>query len=65
MSGKYASAQPYTEAERNRDDASRQRAQKTIHNRRKSTPSGQNYNVPATKASIAKDRAIMGEREAS
>jgi len=62
---KYASAQPYTEAERGRDDQARHRALETIHNRRKATPSGQNYNVPATKASIRKDRAIMGEREAS
>jgi hypothetical protein len=62
---KYVSAQPYTEAERDRDDALRHSAQKTIHNRRKATPSGQNYNIPATKASIRKDRAIMGEREAS
>jgi hypothetical protein len=62
---KYASAQPYTDEERERDDLIRQRAQKTIHNRRKATPSGQNYNVPATKSSILRDRAIMGEREAS
>jgi hypothetical protein len=62
---RYASAQPYTDAERERDDQVRQRGLETIHNRRKATPSGQNYNVPATKSSIAKDRAILGEREGS
>jgi hypothetical protein len=59
---RYASAQPYTEAERDRDDALRHDAQKTIHNRRKATPSGQNYNVPGDKASKAKDLRVLGER---
>jgi hypothetical protein len=65
MSGKYASAQPYTEAERSRDDASRHEAQEIVHNRRKATPSGQNYNVPGDKASKDKALRILGEREAS
>jgi hypothetical protein len=62
---KYASAQPYTDAERERDDKIRQRVQKTIHNRRKATPSGQNYNIPGDKASKAKAERIMGEAKAS
>jgi hypothetical protein len=60
---KYASAQPYTAAERQRDDEARTRVQKTIHNRRKATPSGQNYNVPGDKASKAKTLRILGELE--
>jgi hypothetical protein len=59
---KYASAQPYTEAERERDDQARHRHLETIHNRRKATPSGQNYNVPGDKASKAKDLRVLGER---
>jgi hypothetical protein len=62
---KYASAQPYTDAERERDDQARHRVIETIHNRRKATPSGQNYNVPGDKASKDKAKRIMGEREAS
>jgi hypothetical protein len=62
---KYFSAQPYTDAERERDDQARHRALETIHNRRKATPSGQNYNVPGDKASKAKAERILGEREAS
>lgn len=62
---KYASAQPYTDAERSRDDQARHRDMETIHNRRKATPSGQNYNVPGNKVSKAKDERITGEREAS
>jgi hypothetical protein len=62
MNGKYASATPYTEAERERDRQVMERAQKTIHNRRKATPSGQNYDIPGTKASKAKDQRLLGER---
>ena len=62
---KYASAQPYTDAERVRDERARRRTLEAIHNRRKATPSGQNYNVPGNKASKAKDERITGEREAS
>ena len=62
---KYTSAKPYTQAERDRDDQTRQRALETIHNRRKATPSGQNYNIPGDKASKAKAERIMGERQAS
>jgi hypothetical protein len=62
MTGKYASAQPYTEAERERDDQARHRVHETIHNRRKATPSGQNYNIPGDKSSKAKDARILGER---
>ena len=62
---KYASATPYTEAERARDQREHAAALEIVHIRRKVLKSGQNYNVPATKASIRKDRAIMGEREAS
>jgi hypothetical protein len=62
---KYASALPYTDAERDRDEAARHHAQRTIHNRRKATPSGQNYNIPGDKASKAKSQRILGEREAS
>ena len=62
MTGKYASAQPYTDAERERDDLIRQRGLQTIHNRRKATPSGQNYNVSGDKASKAKDLRVLGER---
>ena len=62
---KYASAQPYTEAERDRDDQARLRDIETIYNRRKATPSGQNYNVPGDKASKEKAERIMGERQAS
>jgi hypothetical protein len=62
MSGKYASATPYTEAERERDRQVMERAQKTIHNRRKSLKSGQNYDIPGTKASKAKDARLLGER---
>jgi hypothetical protein len=62
---KYASAQPYTDAERERDDQIRQRGLETIHNRRKATPSGQNYNIPGDKVSKAKSQRILGEREAS
>ncbi len=59
---KYATAQPYTDAERDRDDHARLRDIETIHNRRKATPSGQNYNIPGNKASKAKDERIIGER---
>jgi hypothetical protein len=59
---KYASAQPYTDAERERDDQIRQRGLETIHNRRKATPSGQNYNIPGDKVSKAKSQRILGER---
>jgi hypothetical protein len=62
---KYASALPYTDAERDRDEAARHKAQDIIHNRRKATPSGQNYNVPGDKASKDKALRILGEREAS
>jgi hypothetical protein len=62
---RYASAQPYTDAERQRDDEARARAQETIHRRRKATPSGQNYNVPGNKASKARDERLLGERQAS
>ena len=62
---KYASAQPYTDAERDRDDQARLRAQETIHTRRKATPSGQNYNVPGDKASKDKANRILGERDPS
>ena len=61
---KYASAQPYSDAERKRDDELRALGLKTIHNRRKATPSGQNYNIPGNKASKAKDEAILGEKRA-
>ncbi len=61
---KYASAQPYTDAERDRDERARHRDLQTIHTRRKATPSGQNYNVPGNKASKAKDDAILGEKRA-
>jgi hypothetical protein len=59
---KYASAQPYTDAERERDDQARRRDIETIHNRRKATPSGQNYNIPGDKASKEKDLRVLGER---
>jgi hypothetical protein len=62
---KYASALPYTDAERDRDERARHRTQKAIHNRRKATPSGQNYNIPGDKASKDKADRILGEREAS
>jgi hypothetical protein len=61
---KYASATPYTEAERDADCRVRADALRTIHNRRKATPSGQNYNIPGNKASKAKDEAILGEKRA-
>jgi hypothetical protein len=61
MTGRYASAQPYTDAERERDDQARQRGLETIHNRRKATPSGQNYNISGTKASKARDSRLLGE----
>lgn len=62
---KYASAQPYTDEERQRDDAARARDLDTIQRRRKATPSGQNYNIPGDKASKARDLRIAGERDAS
>ena len=62
---KYASATPYTDAERDQDRCERTAALKTIHNRRKATPSGQNYNTPGDKASKAKDERIVGERGGS
>ncbi len=55
----------YTQAERDRDRELNARAGKTIHNRRKATPSGQNYNIPGDKASKAKDERIVGERGGS
>ena len=61
---KYASATPYTEAERDADRRERTDALKTIHNRRKALKSGQNYNVPGNKASKSKDDRILGEVEA-
>ena len=61
---KYASAMPYTEAERERDRQARDRVAETIHNRRKCLKSGQNYNIPGNKASKAKDDAILGEKRA-
>jgi hypothetical protein len=62
---RYAPATPYTQAERDADRRERTNALRTIHNRRKSTPSGQNYNIPGDKASKAKSQRILGEREAS
>ena len=62
MTGKYASALPYTDAERDRDDALRHKAQEIVHKRRKAIKSGQNYNVPGDKASKDKDARILGER---
>jgi hypothetical protein len=59
---RYASAQPYTDAERERDRQVMERAQRAIHTRRKATPSGQNYNIPGNKASKAKDERTVGER---
>ena len=61
---KYASATPYTEAERDADRRERTAALETIHNRRKCLKSGQNYNIPGNKASKAKDDAILGEKRA-
>ena len=61
---KYASATPYTEAERDADRRERTDALKTIHNRRKALKSGQNYNVPGNKASKSKDDRILGEKQA-
>jgi hypothetical protein len=58
---KYASAQPYTEAEREQDRLAMELTQRTIHNRRKATPSGQNYNVPGDKSSKARDLRLLGE----
>jgi hypothetical protein len=52
----------YTQAERDRDRELQNRGAQTIHNRRKATPSGQNYNVPGDKASKAKDLRLLGER---
>lgn len=59
---KYASAQPYTEAERQRDQQAMDRIVQIVHNRRKALKSGQNYNIPGDKASKAKDLRILGER---
>jgi hypothetical protein len=64
MTGKYASALPYTDAERDRDDALRHKAHEIVHNRRKVLKSGQNYNVPGDKASKERDLRIVGELEA-
>jgi hypothetical protein len=64
MIGKYASALPYTDAERDRDEALRHKAQEIVHNRRKALKSKQNYNVPGDKASKARDLRTVGEREA-
>jgi hypothetical protein len=65
MSGKYASALPYTDVERDRDEALRHTAQEIVHNRRKALKSRQNYNIPGDKASKAKDERILGESKAS
>jgi hypothetical protein len=62
---KYISAQPYTEAERERDDLVKRKAQRVFHTRRKATPSGQNYNVSGTKSSKARDDRVLGEAKAS
>jgi hypothetical protein len=59
---RYASALPYTDAERDRDEALRHKAQETIHTRRKVLKSGQKYNVPGDKASRARDLRLLGER---
>jgi hypothetical protein len=61
MNREYASALPYTDEERQRDDESRQRVLNIIGNRRKVLRSGQNYNVPGDKASKSKDERILGE----
>lgn len=55
----------YTQRERDFDRSEQRRLQDAIHNRRKATPSGQNYNIPGNKASKAKDERITGEHEAS
>jgi hypothetical protein len=60
---RYASALPYTDAERDRDEALRHKAQEIVHKRRKAIKSGQNYNVPGDKASKARDLRTVGERE--
>jgi hypothetical protein len=59
---KYASAMPYTEAEREADREANARVRETIHNRRKSLKTGQNYDVPGNKASKSRDQRILGER---
>jgi hypothetical protein len=59
---KYASATPYTESERERDREARAWARETIHNRRKSLKTSQNYDIPGSKASKSKDQRILGER---
>jgi hypothetical protein len=59
---KYASATPYTETERDRDREARAWARETIHNRRKSLKTSQNYDIPGNKASKSKDLRILGER---
>ena len=58
---RYASATPYTESERERDREAKTWARETIHNRRKSLKSGQNYDIPGNKASKSKDQRILGE----
>ena len=58
---KYASAMPYTEAERERDRLAIDRAYEIVHNRRKVLKSGQNYNIPGNKASKSKDDRMLGE----
>jgi hypothetical protein len=64
MIGKYASALPYTDAERDRDEALRHKVQEIVHTRRKVLKSKQKYDVPGNEASKARDLRIVGEREA-
>jgi hypothetical protein len=56
---------PYTQAERDRDRAERERIAELIHIRRKVLKSGQNYNIPGNKASKARDDRLLGESKAS
>jgi hypothetical protein len=59
---KYASALPYTDAERDRDEALRHKAQEIVHTRRKVLKSKQKYDVPGDKSSKARDLRLLGER---
>lgn len=53
---------PYSEQERERDQADAQRAASLQANRRKATPSGQSYNKPRTPAhSRATNRMVGSE----
>ena len=59
----YASARPYTQAERDRDIDERKRVDQQSSNRRKAMRSGQRYNKTGTPALRRNTMQMLGEKD--